>query len=66
MFNAANEIAVEAFLAGALKFTDIAVLIDRIMQSSDFREPDDINDVQIADRDARSAARRLLAGQFAA
>lgn len=66
VLNAANEIAVEAFLAGALKFTDIAVLIDRIMQSSDFREPDDINDVQIADRDARSAARRLLAGQFAA
>lgn len=66
VLNAANEVAVEAFLAGELKFTDIAVLIDRIMQSSDFREPKDIDDVQLADRESRSAARRLLAGQFAA
>ncbi len=66
VLNAANEVAVEAFLAGELKFTDIAVLIDRIMQSSDFREPTDIDDVQNADRQARSDARRLLAGQFAA
>lgn len=66
VLNAANEVAVDAFLAGELKFTDIAVLIDRLMQSSQFCEPDDIAAVQAADREARASAQRLLVEQFAA
>lgn len=59
VLNAANEIAVEAFLAGVIAFPDIATLVDRVMQKGDFREPESLDAVILADHEARSLARRL-------
>ena len=59
--NAANEIAVENFLAGRLKFTQICQLIDRVMQAWCSREPEGLEAVKEADREARARAKQWLA-----
>lgn len=59
--NAANEIAVEAFLGGKLSFTDIPVVLEQVMARLDNREPLALADVQDADARARVAASALLA-----
>ena len=62
MLNAANEIAVEAFLAGRLPFTGIADVIAETMQSVAVRKADDLATVMQADADARLQARaRIMA-----
>lgn len=53
--NAANEIAVQAFLERRLSFLGIADLIERVMSQADRGEPGDI----IAVKEADAAARRL-------
>jgi 1-deoxy-D-xylulose-5-phosphate reductoisomerase len=58
--NAANEIAVEAFLAGKISFTAIPDLIRRVMDSHPAVELGALADVLVADQTARSAATRLL------
>jgi 1-deoxy-D-xylulose-5-phosphate reductoisomerase len=64
VLNAANEIAVAAFLAGELRFIDIPVLIEQVMADVPAVEPHSLTDVQNADRDARSIAAALV-GQLA-
>ncbi len=51
--NAANEVAVEAFLQGQIRFTDIHRSIDSIMQKVKVFEPSTLDDVQNADFEAR-------------
>lgn len=58
--NAANEIAVGAFLAGEINFLHIAQLVDRVMQSWGNSEPSDLDEVYAADLRARDAALRQL------
>ncbi len=58
--NAADEVAVEAFLAGRLAFLDIAPLLGRVLDGHDGRELREPGDVWEADREARSLARSLL------
>ncbi len=58
--NAANEVAVERFLAGDIKFTDIARVISEVMESWQTAEPEDINAVINADRKARRAAETII------
>jgi 1-deoxy-D-xylulose-5-phosphate reductoisomerase len=60
VLNAANEIAVEAFLAGELRFIDIPVLIEQVMADVPAVEPHSLSDVQNADRDARQVAAALV------
>jgi 1-deoxy-D-xylulose-5-phosphate reductoisomerase len=60
VLNAANEIAVAAFLAGELRFTDIPVLIEQVMADVPAVEPHSLSDVQNADRDARQVAAALV------
>ncbi|MCK9512114.1 MAG: 1-deoxy-D-xylulose-5-phosphate reductoisomerase [Pigmentiphaga sp.] len=58
--NAANEIAVEAFLAGRLKFTAIAQVIERLLSESDFcggEAPASLDEVLALDHEARRRAR---------
>ena len=58
--NAGNEVAVEAFLAGQLTFTDIARLNQRCLeQFSGFRVTT-LNDIVALDTEARQYARALL------
>lgn len=57
IFNAANEIAVEAFLAGALPFSRITDVIEATLDAIPCRPVEGLEDVLEADRQARMAAR---------
>jgi 1-deoxy-D-xylulose-5-phosphate reductoisomerase len=54
--NAANEIAVDAFLNERINFVQIAQLVDQVMQSWQNNEPMGLDEVYAADRRARAAA----------
>lgn len=58
--NAANEIAVDAFLQGILSFTDIAILIDAVLQEYSIEPADSIDTILSADRIARDSANKHL------
>ena len=63
VLNAANEVAVEAFLAGRCGFTDIASTVATTLDaaaSSGLPAPDDLDAVLAADAWARSQARGSL------
>ncbi|MEY4797747.1 MAG: hypothetical protein RI978_48 [Verrucomicrobiota bacterium] len=62
IFNAANEVAVEAFVAGALPFTGIAELVQQTLASVGACEPSSLADVLAADGEARRTASRLAPG----
>ncbi len=55
--NAANEVAVAAFLQGKIRFTDIADLNRKTLESMVLTEPNSVDDVVAIDREARSLAR---------
>ena len=57
--NAANEVAVDAFLAGRLAFPAISRVIDGTMAAHDVQEPATVEIVRAADRWARDHARAL-------
>jgi len=56
ILNAANEVAVEAFLAQRLPFMQIAVVIEEVLERADRSAPACIDDVLALDRAARRAA----------
>ena len=58
--NAANEVAVEAFLAGNIIFTQIAELIQQTLSATDYAEASNIEAVLAADLEARNYAKTLL------
>ncbi|MGD9597337.1 MAG: 1-deoxy-D-xylulose-5-phosphate reductoisomerase [Steroidobacteraceae bacterium] len=58
--NAANEVAVEGFLAGRLNFTGIAEVIESVMTRATGGPIGSIDDVFRADREARAHAREAL------
>jgi len=58
--NAANEVAVDAFLNNLLPFNAIAKLIERVLEQIEFCEPDSLAVVKAADAQARSLALQLL------
>lgn len=61
ILNAANEVAVELFLAGRLDFLGIAELVERTMASVLPGRPSTLDDVIGADLASRAAARNLAA-----
>ena len=61
VYNAANEVAVAAFLAGRLPFLAIPGVIDQSLQSSANFEPADLAAVLEADAAARRAAQAIVA-----
>lgn len=65
--NAANEVAVEAFLAGRIRFLDICRVVDEVMASAGAiaKTPSSFDEVAAVDQDARRAAQRI-AGSLAA
>jgi 1-deoxy-D-xylulose-5-phosphate reductoisomerase len=66
VLNAANEVAVEAFLAGRLPFTAIPGVIDATLQSVGAAPADSLAQILEADSIARSkAGERVLMGQAA-
>ena len=58
--NAANEIAVNAFLDGALPFTKIPSLIRQVMEEHDVKPAQTLEDVLRADHWARETSRTIL------
>jgi 1-deoxy-D-xylulose-5-phosphate reductoisomerase len=63
VFNAANEEAVAAFLAGRLRFPDVVGLVARTLDDApDLGAPTCVDDVLAAERWARQHARAALAG----
>jgi 1-deoxy-D-xylulose-5-phosphate reductoisomerase len=54
VLNAANEVAVASFLAGAIRFTDIAKTVEETLESANFVHPRSIEDVLEIDRSTRS------------
>ncbi|WP_347331951.1 1-deoxy-D-xylulose-5-phosphate reductoisomerase [Marinimicrobium locisalis] len=60
VLNAANEIAVEAFLNRRIGFTDIPRIIETVMGRVAFNEPDSLETVQGADLEARQQASALI------
>ncbi|MCL6448976.1 MAG: 1-deoxy-D-xylulose-5-phosphate reductoisomerase, partial [Armatimonadetes bacterium] len=58
--NAANEVAVEAFLAGAISFGAIPEIVERVMDTHQVCPCRDLEDVLAADRWAKDLARKLI------
>ncbi len=61
VLNAADEIAVEAFLRGAISFTAIARVVEETLQRMPYREPSSIREILETDEAAREAARDVIA-----
>jgi 1-deoxy-D-xylulose-5-phosphate reductoisomerase len=61
--NAADEIAVEAFLAGKISFPGIARTIEETLQRVPSREPRSVQEVLEIDRESREAARQVMKTQ---
>ncbi len=51
--NAANEVAVAAFLAGAIRFTDIVKTVEEALRDADFAAPSSIAEVLEIDQITR-------------
>jgi 1-deoxy-D-xylulose-5-phosphate reductoisomerase len=60
ILNAANEVAVEAFLARRIRFTDIPGVLEHALGACSPRAVTGLEDVLAADAEAREAARRGL------
>jgi 1-deoxy-D-xylulose-5-phosphate reductoisomerase len=60
LLNAANEVAVQAFLDQRLNFTGIAAVIDQVMQRMESRPVKELADVFEADEAARRSAAALI------
>jgi 1-deoxy-D-xylulose-5-phosphate reductoisomerase len=60
VLNAANEIAVAAFLAGQIGFTRIAAEVENVLHAYAAPAPTSLSDVLAIDREARVRARELM------
>ena len=58
--SAANEVAVEAFLAGRVRWVEIAAIVERVLAAHDGGNPGTLEDVLHADETARRMARREI------
>jgi 1-deoxy-D-xylulose-5-phosphate reductoisomerase len=63
VLNAANEVAVAHFLEGRLGYTDIARLIEAVLEHCPAGKVDTLRDVLDADRESRACAERWLAAR---
>jgi len=61
VLNAANEIAVAAFLDKKIGFTDIAATVEKTMQAHEAYSPVELDEYLRADRWARETAQKLIA-----
>jgi 1-deoxy-D-xylulose-5-phosphate reductoisomerase len=63
ILNAANEVSVNAFLEGSLKFTEIPILLQRVMQEHEVKSVHTIEDILRADHWARERSKAILEGR---
>lgn len=64
--NAADEIAVEAFLAGRIPFPDIAEVVEETLTRMPVRHPASVGEILAIDRESRVCAREWIAARAAA
>ena len=62
VLNAANEVAANAFLERALKFTEVPLLIQRVMEQHEVKAVHTVEDILKADSWAREKSKALLEG----
>ena len=60
VLNAANEVAVASFLAGAIRFTDIASVVERALAGDGGPAPSSIGEVVEIDRNTRERVRDMM------
>jgi 1-deoxy-D-xylulose-5-phosphate reductoisomerase len=60
VLNAANEVAVAAFLTGEIRFPDIVRLVEETLTDARFDAPRSIDDVLEIDRVTRERARAMM------
>jgi 1-deoxy-D-xylulose-5-phosphate reductoisomerase len=60
VLNAANEVAVGSFLAGAIRFTDIARIVEDALSESGLAAPGSIDDVLEIDRRTRASVESMM------
>jgi 1-deoxy-D-xylulose-5-phosphate reductoisomerase len=60
VYNAANEVAVEAFMEDAIPFTAIAAVVEDVLEESAGGEPSTVEDVLAVDADARRLAEKHM------
>jgi 1-deoxy-D-xylulose-5-phosphate reductoisomerase len=60
--NAADEVAVQAFLEGTIPFTSIPRTIEAVLESTPSRHPETIQEVLLLDEEARRMAHRVVSG----
>ena len=60
VLNAANEIAVNAFLTNKISFTDIARIVDKAMQAHTVNPKPELADILAADQETRKKAADLI------
>jgi 1-deoxy-D-xylulose-5-phosphate reductoisomerase len=61
VFNAANEVAVAAFLDGRIRFTEIARLVEETLDAVDGAPVRDLDELVVVDQEARRLTERRLA-----
>jgi len=59
--NAADEVAVAEFLAGRIRFVDIATIVASVLESHSPIDPQSVEDIAIADSEARIRASEISA-----
>ena len=61
VLSAANEVVVDAFLSGQLKWADIAVLLEKVLSKHSVFMPTNVDDVLAADAEGRRLAEKEIA-----
>jgi len=65
VLNAANEVAVAAFLAGRIGFLDIALIVDKVLERYEPHAPETIDEALMIDAEARRVTASALERQAA-
>lgn len=60
ILNAANEVCVDAFLAGQISFLDISDFVERFMDSASIETPESVDALLAADKQARAQVREFI------
>jgi len=63
ILNAANEVSVNAFLEGAIKFTGVPILLQKVMAEHEVKTVRTIEDILRADQWARERSRSIIEGR---
>ncbi|MFP6879685.1 MAG: 1-deoxy-D-xylulose-5-phosphate reductoisomerase [Roseibacillus sp.] len=62
VMNAANEVAVDAFLKGGIAFPRIWGLVEEVMNQHEVIDSPSLDDLLVSDREARAAAEQFMRG----